>query len=210
MDNKFDGIIFDLDGTLWDPSDVVYESWHHVLNLIDDVTYVPTQKEMESVFGLTNDEIADKLFSYLPLERALEIFNECSDYQNTLIARKGGKTYPGVNDMLSELSKNHKLCIVSNCNKGYISAYFAGMGTGEYFSDIESFGRTGKCKAENIKDVVKRNGFTNPIYVGDTIWDKNSAESVGVPFIFASYGFGDIPDAKRVIRKPMELLDIIK
>jgi phosphoglycolate phosphatase len=33
-----------------------------------------------------------------------------------------------------------------------------------------------------------------PVYVGDTMGDYTSATKAGVPFIFASYGFGEVQE----------------
>jgi phosphoglycolate phosphatase len=32
------------------------------------------------------------------------------------------------------------------------------------------------------------------VYVGDTMGDYNAATQAGVPFIFADYGFGKVPE----------------
>ncbi len=39
--------------------------------------------------------------------------------------------------------------------------------------------------------MVERNGFKKPVYVGDTVMDEEACDAAGVPFIFASYGFGE-------------------
>lgn len=40
--------------------------------------------------------------------------------------------------------------------------------------------------------VILRNGIENAVYVGDTQSDCDAARQAGVPFIFASYGFGNV------------------
>lgn len=209
MKRKYDSIIFDLDGTLWDAAAEVYEAWIFILKSQPDVAQLPTKEDMESIMGLSNDEIVRKLFPQLDAKRGFELFDACCEYENQLLAKRGGRAYPGIEKTLEALSREYKLCIVSNCNIGYIDSYFASMNTKDYFIDSENFGRTGKPKADNIKLVIERNGFKNPVYVGDTIWDKNSADSAGVPFIFASYGFGRVEGAEVTINSPEELLDKI-
>ena len=39
---------------------------------------------------------------------------------------------------------------------------------------------------------MERNGIKNAIYVGDTMSDKEAADYAKVPFVYASYGFGDV------------------
>nr|WP_275951711.1 HAD-IA family hydrolase [Flavonifractor plautii] len=82
--------------------------------------------------------------------------------------------------------------IVSNCQDGYIEAFFQAHGLGKFFKDYENPGRTGKPKGDNIALVVQRNGLKKPLYIGDTQGDYNAATQAGVPFLHAAYGFGHI------------------
>ena len=46
---------------------------------------------------------------------------------------------------------------------------------------------------------IKRNSINHTFYIGDTINDKKSAQDAGVEFIYASYGFGNIPKTNNLI-----------
>lgn len=194
MEKKFDSIIFDLDGTLWDSTDEIWHSWSKTLSTLPDIRHIPSKEEQAAVMGLSDDLLMKQLFPYLDAKRAKEVFDICGEEENKVLAVKGGKAYEGITEALEALSREYSLSIVSNCNAGYIDAYLASMGTRNSFSDFESFGHTGKPKSENIRDVVLRNGYRAPVYVGDTVWDKQAAEAAGVPFIFASYGFGKLDE----------------
>ncbi|MCR5469159.1 MAG: HAD family hydrolase, partial [Lachnospiraceae bacterium] len=74
---------------------------------------------------------------------------------------------------------------------GYIEILLEKYNLGEFVTDIECYGNNKKGKADNIKLLVERNGLKNPVYVGDTAGDKAACDEAGVPFIFASYGFGE-------------------
>lgn len=50
--------------------------------------------------------------------------------------------------------------------------------------------------------------MNSPVYVGDTMGDFLSCRKAGVPFVFASYGFGEVPDPDAVIQKPMDLVSL--
>ena len=202
---KIDGIIFDLDGTLWNCNEQVYDSWCKVIAERPDIDKVLTREEMASAMGLNEQEFTAKLFPEQSIKVREEIFARCCEIENKLLSEVGGKAFDGMTDALRELSAHHSLAIVSNCGKGYIEAYLASMGTADCFTDYENPGRTGLSKAGNIRLVAERNGFRNPVYVGDTIWDKNSADEAGVPFIYAAYGFGDIEGCEHVINTPYEL-----
>jgi len=45
-------------------------------------------------------------------------------------------------------------------------------------------------KSENIKLVMERSSLEHPVYVGDTLGDQQAAKGAGVPFVYATYGFG--------------------
>ena len=100
--------------------------------------------------------------------------------------------------------------IVSNCQDGYIEAFFKAHDTGRYFADWESFGRTGLLKADNISLVVERNHLNHPVYVGDVQGDADASHAAGVPIIYASYGFGEITDAEEKIDRFEDLIKTVK
>ena len=205
---QYDGIIFDLDGTLWDSSDEINYSWGQVMRMQPDLTHIPDQKELESVLGLGADDLTKKLFPYLSYERRMQIFDACAVYECDYLSEHGAKLYPNLIETLELLSKKHPLFIVSNCADGYIQSFLKAHQTAKYFKDFECIGRTGKPKSENIKLIVERNGLNNPVYVGDTQWDCDAATAAGVPFIFAAYGFGEVEN-KPTIHTPAELIDLV-
>ena len=194
MTYNFDSVIFDLDGTLWDTTDAIWDCWAKTLSTLPDIDHIPTKEELDSVMGLSDDLLMKQLFPKLDAKRAKEVFDLCCEEENKVLSVTGAIAYEGITETLKKLSEKYPLSIVSNCNDGYIEAYLASMGTEDYISDYESYGRTGHPKSENIKDVVLRNGYKKPLYVGDTVWDKQSAEAAGVPFAFAAYGFGELSD----------------
>lgn len=187
---KFDSIIFDLDGTLWDSRQSVCESWACVLRRDYPDLPVPTAEEFGRQMGKLLPDIGKALFPGLSEEENLTLVDKCCDYENEYLAEKGGILFEGLEDTLAALSEKYKLIIVSNCQGGYIEAFFAAHGLEKYFTDHCCCGDTGLQKADNIKVVIERGGLTSPVYVGDTALDSTSAAEAGVPFIWASYGFG--------------------
>ena len=63
-----------------------------------------------------------------------------------------------------------------------------------YFRGHQCYGTKSRPKADNIRDVVNDHGLQAPVYVGDTLGDYHAATQAGVPFIFADYGFGKVPE----------------
>lgn len=192
--NKKFGIIFDLDGTLWDSSDAVTDSWNEALDQIPGNKYHMTNEFMCSLMGKTMTDIAYEFFKDETPERAMELMDICMDYENKYIEMHGGILFPKLRETLEILKKDYFLAIVSNCQDGYIQAFLKYHELGDLFDDFESFGNTKLVKGENIKLVVERNGLQKAVYVGDVMGDYNSTMEAGLPFIHAAYGFGTVPE----------------
>lgn len=205
---KVDALIFDLDGTLWDSTKEVAESWSKVLSKYDYVKNEITVEELKPCMGKLLDEIAEMLFPNLDREIQFKLIDECCKYENEYLAEQGAKLYNNLENTLKILSKTYKLFIVSNCQDGYIESFFKAHNLDKYFIDYECPGRTGLAKGENIKLIIQRNNLINPVYIGDTEGDMNAASLAGIPFVYARYGFGDVLKYDYDINSFDELLNI--
>lgn len=206
---RYDGILFDLDGTLWDSTEAVTESWCRALKDQPDVRALPTHAQITGVMGMTAEDLTETLMPYLPLARRMELFDLCAQVENDYLRQHGGVLYEGLTETLETLHKKLRLAIVSNCNREYIDCFLEAHRLGEYFDDWECIGRSGLQKWENIRLVARRTGILSPVYVGDTVLDREAAEKAGVPFIHAAYGFGKVPGADAV-QSPRELLALLE
>lgn len=204
-----DGVIFDLDGTLWDSCQSVAASWAETLARNHGALYMPTEEDVRGIMGMTEEQIAETLFSAYG-EQALPVCRDCLAHESAYIAVHGGRLYPGVEELFHALEGTCGLYIVSNCQQGYIECFLDCTGLGKYIRDHECSGNTGLSKAENIRLVALRNGLLHPVYVGDTRMDQASAAAAGLPFIHAAYGFGSAEKPDGVIYAPLELLDQLR
>lgn len=201
-----DSIIFDLDGTLWDPRETVLTSWNKALKE-QQYDKVLTKDDLTKTMGLQMNEIARVLFAELSESEQIKMMDDCIAVENPYVAENGGQLYPELEETLKVLSEKYRLFIVSNCQDGYIEAFYEYHKLDHYFTDYENPGRTGLSKGENIKLVIERNQLKDSVYVGDTQGDRNAARHAGVPFVYAKYGFGEVEEYDRVIEK---LADLIK
>ncbi len=188
----FDGIIFDLDGTLWDSRRDVCDVWNLAFERLPQIDLTVTVEEFTACMGMILSDIGRKFLPELPEEEMLAIIDHCCRQQNEHLAQVGATLYPKLEENLEILSKDYPLFIVSNCERGYIECFFTAHGLQRYFKDWECPGNTGLPKADNIRMIVERNCLKSPLYVGDTQGDCNSATKAGVPFLFAAYGFGQV------------------
>ena len=212
MQNIYDSIIFDLDGTLWNSSQNICNAWNVVLNKHNEIKRDNfTLEELQKCFGLTMYDIAAKLFPNEEVKKRNELMDELCLYENEYLEKNGGILYPELEEVLSELKKKYSLFIVSNCQSGYIESFLKAHHLEKYFKDIECWGNTRVSKGESNKLLIKRNNLKKSVYVGDTDGDAQSAIDAGIDFIFASYGFGEVKKEryKQKIEKFSDLKDLL-
>lgn len=202
------GIIFDMDGTLWDSAENVAKSWNEAIVKSGLLKKELTTADIQGVMGKTMDVIADILFPELTKEMRMSLLEKCCQEENDYLREHGGILYPGVAETLAELKKQYGLYIVSNCQKGYIEAFLDHYKLWDYFSDIECYGNNLLQKGENIRLLATRNGLKKAVYVGDIQADYEASKQAGVGFIHAGYGFGTIDDTVPELLTFEELLTL--
>ncbi len=191
MSNKYDSIIFDLDGTLWDTVDCVVEIWNAAL-VKAGIEPTLNYDELSRCMGLRIGQIFDRVIPQATAGQRSLIQETIAGTEQAILAKKGGILYGKVEETLAALMKTHRLFIISNCQEGYINAFFEAHDMRKYFEDYECAGRTGKSKGENIRLLAERCGLERPVYIGDTVYDYEATTEAGVPFIHAAYGFGKV------------------
>lgn len=204
------GIIFDMDGTLWDSSANVAASWTEKLRLIGSDRPEITKEYIMGVMGLTMDRIADIIFADLPKEQRMELLEQCCIYENDYLRDHGGILYPGLEETLVSLKEKYSLYIVSNCQKGYIEAFLDHFDFWKYFDDIECYGNNLLEKGDNIALLAKRNALERAFYVGDIQGDYDATMKAGYEFIHAAYGFGKIDHPVPELQQFRDLPELIE
>ena len=150
-------VLFDLDGTMWDASQSVTDSFNEALEELGIERRI-TLDEMRAVMGKTMEDIAHIFFDCVDPKRAYDIMVYCTEYENKYILSHGGVLYDGLRELLESLRADGWLtACVSNCHSGYIEAFCGHYDLDRLFDDRECWGNTRKLKADNIKLVVKRN-----------------------------------------------------
>ena len=204
-------VILDLDGTLWNSTVPIAESWNIIIEKETDRKGWLTAADIEPVQGKTMDEIANIIFCDFPEEERYRLARLCEVYENEYITETGAELFEGVEETLAKLKDmGVQMAVVSNCQEGYIKAFLDSMDMWKYFVDYEEWGRTMLLKADNIKLVMERNGASKGIYVGDIQKDSDAAHAAGIDCIYASYGFGEINDAVATLKSFDELPAILE
>lgn len=203
------GIIFDMDGTLWDSAENVAKSWNIAIEKSGITEKRVTTEEIQSVMGKTMDVIADILFTELDKDVRMQLLKACCELENDYLREHGGVLYDGVRETFSRLKeRGYHLFIVSNCQSGYIEAFLDYYKLWDFIEDKQCYGDNLLQKGENIRIVTERNSLTSAVYVGDIQGDYDASCHAGVDFIHAAYGFGKIDASVPAIKSFAELADM--
>ena len=196
---KYESLIFDIDGTLWDSRALVAEGYNEQLRKEGLDHLCVDAERLKTLFGKVMTEIADALFESLPQEDRYPLLERCMENENRHLAEDPCHIgYPLVKETLTELAKKHRLFIVSNSQSGYPQLCISKLGLDELIQGHLCFGDTGTSKGQTILRLMREHNITSCAYIGDTQGDLEACREAGVPFIFAEYGLGqaDSYDAK--------------
>ena len=206
---NFESLIFDIDGTLWDSRGLVAEGYNKQLQDEGMERFCVDVDVLKSVFGKVMTEIADILFAELPAEDRYPLLERCMERENeTLHNDPCHIGYPKVKETLEELVKHHRIFIVSNSQQGYPELCIDKMGLGHLISAHLCFGDTGTCKGDTIKKLMADHNITSACYIGDTRGDMEAADHAGIPFIYCTFGFGEVDHYWQKIDRFEDLLKL--
>ena len=206
---KFESLIFDIDGTLWDSRAIVAEGYNIQLKE-EGLEHLSVNPEiLKTVFGKINTEIANILFASLPEEDRYPLLERCMEQENRQLEEDECKIgYPKVKETLEKLHEKHRLFIVSNSQCGYPELCMEKLGLTHLFSGDLCFGQTMTSKGETIQKLMKDHNITSACYIGDTQGDLEATELAGIPFVYCAFGFGNPTHYWKKIDKFEELLEL--
>lgn len=204
---KYDSIGFDLDGTLWNATEAITLAWQKTAEIFN--ARIPDINDIKGILGLNKIDLMNKLYPDMEYETQMQFFDKANEICDEVLAKQGGQLFDGLEETLKTLQKDFRLYIVSNCQDGYIERFLDYHKLGKYFCDSEHPDARCLSKGENIKALLERNGFVKSIFVGDTQGDCDAARFAGIPFVFASYGFGEADSPDYTIKAFTEIIEIV-
>ena len=138
-------------------------------------------------------EIADAILSSIPAEARYDLMERCMATENKYLEENPCHIgYPKVKETLENLAKKHRLFIVSNSQCGYPELCMEKLDIGHLIEGHMCFGDTGTCKGETIKRLMEKHGIRSACYIGDTQGDLDASDYAGLPFVYCTYGFGQV------------------
>ncbi len=190
---KPEALILDIDGTLWDSRALVAEGYN--LQLCDEgLPHLQVDVDkLTPLFGKMDWELGDALFPEFPIPQRYQLLQRCMDREKAHLAQSPCQVgYPHIAQVLEALHSQYRLFIVSNCQKGYPELCMGKLGIGHLIEGHLCHGDTGTPKGETIRTLMTRHQIASAVYVGDTQGDRLAAQAAGIPFVWASYGFGRV------------------
>lgn len=200
-------IIFDLDGT-------IYQTHLSYVRAFQDVmkSYslpVPDREIIMEKIGLSSQgstiQFATESQSIPWDDLHQEIRNKEKEYLNHY-----GQLYPGILEILKNLSLRHQLFLVSNGSREYLSAIFEAFPIERYFRNVYS-ARSYDRKSDCVRELLSSLEPNDTVIVGDTTSDFDAGNEDNLPSIGVSYGYGgeDIVQASFIADTPDEIISKI-
>lgn len=206
---NYESLILDIDGTLWDSRALVAEGYNIQLTQEGLSHLCVTAEELKPLFGKVLEEIADILFVSIPVPERYALMARCMKTENEYMHRNPCQIgYPGIRDTVEKLAQKYRLFIVSNSECGYPELCMEKLGLTPYIEGHLCYGDTGTTKGQTIRTLMKKHNIGSCVYIGDTQGDYEATLEAGVPFIWASYGFGSPAGYDAKIEKIDDLLKL--
>ena len=198
-------VIFDLDGTLIDPASGIIKSVEYVIDtlklpkiehdVIKNFIGPPIYNSLKSTFGLSHSAALE----------ATEIFRTV--YKNYFLY--DAYVYKGIPLLLQKLKNNKKkLTVATYKRQDYAELILKYFNIDIYFDFIQgTIDNENLSKKDIVESCLKFFNSTDAIMIGDTIYDKESAEELNIKFIGVSWGYGfngidsDVHSAQEILLK---------
>ena len=177
-------IVFDLDGTLTDSAHLGRILFKRVFALLG---FGEISDEMADSFnGPSSDEVCRMMG--LEGERK-QLYNQLIDEVESDLVRSIGRVFPGVCEMLADLSQEATIAILTNGSPCYCRVCIEEYGFAPYVSLSSGF-QSGVSKAERMRMWQQETGAQRVIAVGDRGTDIANARAAGACAIGVTFGLG--------------------
>lgn len=197
-------VIFDLDGTLSDPSVGIAGAINHSLERMG-MDKRP-RNELLRFIGPPLLEIFNEIMPKAP-EKGIAFFREY--YRNT--GFRQNVLYPGIREVLETLEmQGFRLCIATGKKTVTALDVLHYFGISHYFSTVLGCGDS-STKQELLHLILGPRDM-NAVMIGDRGVDFAAADAVGIPSIGVRWGFGNCPElalATVRVNTPYEISEVV-
>ena len=205
-------VIFDMDGTLLDSKKDITISVNHVRKL----HYNLSPLSEESVVEAINMEVRNLSLLFYETEIYHERDKELFESHYELQCVQNVYLYEGIREMLERLvSFGIKISVATNAPTQFALRMLEHLEVKNLFDVIIGADRVSEPKPSPLmlNYILKHYGFDKETHkawmIGDNSKDILSANAAGIEPIFATWGFTPHSNAKVVVKRPTEVLDIV-
>jgi len=217
-------IIFDLDGTLFDSAEGIYQSLHIAAQSIG--LLAPTKSQVLSAIGPPIHKLIPLIYPNISLE---ELHIMCAAFRQhyDTIGYVNSSIYDGIEELLLALYSDDdidKLSIVTNkptlptiklLIKNRLHKYFddiIGVDYPAFFNQGNNYSSKGQALAELLHPVITSDSAF--VYIGDTASDLEAALFAGCKFVAVNYGFYSWQESShplvKIANSPFQLRTLIE
>lgn len=204
---KYKLIIFDLDGTLVNTSEGIFNSVRYAVEKMGLNNL--SEEKLRMFIGPPPTSMYMKMFN-LDEETAKMATTYHREYSKTKAIYEA-VLYPEIKELLVNLkNKGYKLAVATLKSEEIANKVLRLCGIESYFDIVAGMDNSESyTKAQIIKRVVNLLSDTNSsLMIGDTLYDKEGAEEAKVDFLGVSYGFGF--RGNKYCAKPSEIVNYLK
>ncbi|MFX1237416.1 MAG: HAD family hydrolase [Promethearchaeota archaeon] len=224
--SKIKGIIFDLDGVIYDVGPSIRKAvqdgvekykivvdldgaLQEIAHLLEDVQNYPLPQIILNSYNLLKDTNFFQGLSYFKKMRVVVfLFNQFNEY------RKNAKLFDEIKDILLKLSKKMKLAVLTNNKSGYAEEILEKFGIDKYINTIIGFNDVSENKPspEGILKILNKWKLKDEevVFVGDMTSDIIAGKAANVTTVSIATGLAKKEDLKELkpdvlINEPKEL-----
>lgn len=209
---QYNTYLFDVDGTLLDTTELIYQSFLYTTRLYGD--YDITREEVYKHIGIPLWTQLEMYLGKQSPEMKKTILRTHAGYQKQ-IYKETLRAFEGVAEGLKELQKRGvQLGIVSSRTRESLDRYLKDVNLFDYFTVISTPEVTENHKPHPEPVLWALDRFSaqreSTLFVGDAIYDIESGNSAGVDTVFVTWGHNSLEhvagNPTYVIEKFEELL----
>jgi phosphoglycolate phosphatase len=209
---KYEALFFDVDGTILDTSQGIFETFRHVFKEFNKNV---DEKEFPSFIGPPVDTSLRRFLQSEEIAAAHELFRTLYRAQGAFKA----KPYCGIEDVLKKAKQNgYRLYTATSKNEIITIDILDRFKLLNYFNAV--YGADAKNGRVHKTDVFRyaldksKEAPKTSLLIGDTLYDLEGAFALGTDFLAATYGFGKESDLEGAhvigkVKTPKGILEYI-
>ncbi|MFX1390950.1 MAG: HAD family hydrolase [Promethearchaeota archaeon] len=218
----FKGIIFDLDGVIYDITSAIKKAvddgiekyklenvnrddvMEEIAHLIEEIQNYPVPKILLNSFDLLKVDFLKGISFFKKLRIAIFLFNQFNKYKE-----EESTIFKGIDDLISEMAKKVKLAILTNNKSQYAEEVLEKFNLSHYFDIIIGFNDVTEVKPspEGILKILDKWNLkpSDAIFIGDMTTDVDAGKAAKVKMICVASGLAQ--KQKLAEHKPDILVD---